>query len=175
MTNSSPPSGLELRISTCESTLSESESMGGIRDPGWRKPVLMICYKLVNMLRVIKSQKGEFDRPEMATKQVLQRESPMRKGQVLECTNTRRNPNQSPTKKPLALYPNQQLLVPRRPSHESPAPLRIHSRFLKKQSIGVGIISYAISVERMGIHPETVLIRSLWTNPRKRRLPRRSL
>ena len=175
MINSGPLCGLELRIRRCESTLSESMNMGGIRDPGWRKLALMICSQLVNMLRVIKSQRGESSRPETATKRVLQRISPKRKGQVLESRNTTRNPGQPPPKKPQPLQPSQQLVVLRRPLHESPVLLRTLPRFLRKNRTGVGIITYAISVERMGIPPETVLIRSLWINPKKKRLPRRSL
>ena len=74
------------------------------------------------------------------------------------------------------MYPlNKQLVVPRRLSHGSPVPLRILPRFLKRNRIDVEIITYVISVERMDIHPETVLIRSLWKNLRRKRLPRRSL
>ena len=159
----------------CENSLSEFESMGGMKDPGWWKPALIICSHLVNMLRVIKSQRGESTRPETATKTVLQRMSPTRKGQVVESRNTTRNPSQPPLRKPLPLQPSQQLVVPRKPLHESPVPLRTLPIFPKSNATGVGIITYAISMERMGIHPETVLIRSLWLNPRKRRLPRRSL
>ena len=170
MINSGPLCGLELRISRCESTLLESVNMGGIRDPGWRKCALMICSQQENMLRVIKNQRGECSRPEMATKGVLLKISPTRQGQVLESRNTTRNPSQPPPKKPLPLQPSQQLVVPRKLSHGSPVPLRIHPRFLNRNRIDVGIITYVISVERMGIHLETVLIRSLLRNPKKRRL-----
>ena len=84
MINSGAPCGLGLRIRRCESILSESENMGGIRDPGWKKPVLMIYSQLVNMLRVITNQKGESNRAETATRKVLQRGSPRKQGQVLE-------------------------------------------------------------------------------------------
>ena len=149
--------------------------MGGIRDPGWREHALMICSEQVNMLRVIKNQKGESNRPETATKRVLLRISPTRKGQVLESRNTTRNTSQPPPKKPLPLQPSQQLVVPRRLSHGSPVPLRILPRFLKRNRIDIGIITYVISVERMDIHPETALIRSLWKSLRRNRLLRRSL
>ena len=175
MINSGPLCGLELRIRRCESNLSESENMGGIRDPGCRKPVLMIYSQLVNMLRVIQSQKGEFSRPETATKRVPQRKSPTRKGQVLESRNIITNPSQLPTRKPLPLQPSQLLVVQRKPSHGSPVLQRVLIRSLKKNRIDVVIITYVISVVRIGIRPETVLIRSLWKNPRKRRLSKRSL
>ena len=97
------------------------------------------------------------------------------KGQVLESRNTIRNPSRQHPKKPQPLHQSQQLVVPRRLSYGSPVPLRILPRFLKRNRTGVGIITYAISMERMGILPKTVLIRSLWINPRKRRLLRRSL
>ena len=156
----------------CENSLSEFESMGGMKDPGWWKPALMICSQLVNMLRVIKSQRSESSRPEMATKRVLQRINPTRKGQVLESRSTTKNPSQLPPRKPLPLQLSQPQVVPRRLSHGNPVPQRIVPRFLNRNRIGIGIITYAIGVERMGIHPETVLIRSLWINSRKRRLPR---
>ena len=149
--------------------------MGGIRDSGWRKHALMICTQQVNMLRVIKNHRGEFSRPETATKRVLLRISPTRKGQVLESRNTIRNPSRPPPKKPQLLQPSQQLVVSRRLSHGSPVPPRILLRFLKRNRIGIGIITYAISMVKMGIHPQTVLIRSLWRNLRRQGLPRRSL
>ena len=94
---------------------------------------------------------------------------------MLELTNTTRNPSQPPPKKLLPLQPSQQLVVPKRLSHGSPVPLRILPRFLKRNRIDIEIINYVISVERMDIHPETVPIRSLWKNLRRKRLPRRSL
>ena len=175
MTNSGPLCGLELKIRRCESTLLESANMGGIKDPGWRKPALMICSQLVNMLRVIKNQRGEFSRPETATKRVLLRKSPMRKGQVLESRSTTRNQSQPPPRKPRPLQLSQQLVVPRKPFHESPILLRTLPRFLRRNRTGIGITTYAISVERMDIRPEIVLIKRLWKNPRRRRLPSRSL
>ena len=77
--------------------------------------------------------------------------------------------------KPLPLQLSQQLVVPKRLSQGSPVPLGILARFLKRNRIDVGIIPYVISVERMDIYPETVLIRSLWKNLRRKRLPRGSL
>ena len=124
------------------------------------------------MLRVIRNQRGDSSRLERATKRVLLRISPTRKGQVLESRNTIRNPIRPPPKKPQPLQPSRQLVVSRRLSHGSPVPLRILPRFLKRNRIGVGIITYARSVVRMVIHSESVLKGSLWRNLRSKRVTR---
>ena len=110
------------------------------------------------MLRVIKNQRGEFNRPETATKRVLQRKSPMRKGQVLESRNTRGNANRPPLRKPLPLELNEQQVDQSKPSHGSPTLLRVRIRSPKKKRTGLEIIIYALSVGRRVIRSETVLI-----------------
>ena len=111
----------------------------------------------------------------MAIKRVRQRKSPKVQGQVLESKSMIKNPQQRPPRRKPQPQPSQSLVIPTNHWHGNPVPLRTLPRFLKRRRIGVKIITYTISMEKMSIHSETVLIRSLWRNPRQTRLLRRSL